>query len=220
MYRSAEIRWFFEGAVPDAVRQWFAAGGLGEDEAERVDEYLPLPDCETAGVKLRDGRLEVKAQTSAPVRLALPGDGVGRREGWVKWSLALADLETLREPLAAADEDWVFVRKRRRLRKLSIDAGRVTEVDPRMTGLGDGCQIEIVSLRVLRGPQGVPTVERDWRRAAPWWSLCFEAFGGPNTLADNLVRCARELLRRPAPLSLREPDSLSYPAWLARRRPG
>jgi hypothetical protein len=220
MYSSAEMRWFFEGDVPETVRAWFGTEGRGGDEAERIDEYLTLPGCESTGVKLREGRLEIKARTSAPVTVALPGDGLGRREGWVKWSLSLSELESLRESLAAADEDWVFVRKRRRLRKLAIDGGRVTEVDAKTTGLGDGCQIEIASLMALRGTQGVPAVERDWSRSVPWWSLCFEAFGGPDSLSDCLLRCAGEFLQRPAPLTLRESDSLSYPGWLARRRPG
>ncbi len=218
MYHSAEIRWFFEGEVPTPMVDWFTRGHEVRDEPERVDEYLALPGCETTGVKLREGRLEVKARTAGPVAMALPGGYGGRREGWVKWSLAPDQGGALPQAVAASGDDWVLVSKRRRLRKLATGDRGVLEVDPADAGLPAGCQVELAALRVL-GPARRPAVAGPPERPGgePWWSLSFESFGEIARLVDQLEPATAAVLGRPPPVTLSLARSLSYPAWLARR---
>ena len=56
MLHSAEIRWFVPGQIPQAVLDWFGAGHALKPEEKRIDEYLMFPDCDTVGVKLRQGK--------------------------------------------------------------------------------------------------------------------------------------------------------------------
>lgn len=209
MYHSAEIRWVFEGDLARPVVEWFSGGHEARAEPERVDEYLALPGCETMGIKFSEGRLEVKALTAAPVPTALAGGSGGLREGWVKWSLATD------EAGAASDDDWVLVRKRRRLRKFAIDASGTFEVDPLDRDVDAGCQFELAALRVLspadRPPGGDPP---DWLGGEPWWSVSFEAFGDTAHLVDHLDRATAAVLRRPPPHGV-EPGAVALLPGLA-----
>jgi hypothetical protein len=80
-FQSDEIRWFWpvhdqsevllawftrQGRLPlvAETRQYVSqpdAGPFAKQERPRTDEYLLLPNCQTVGVKQREGRLEVKA---------------------------------------------------------------------------------------------------------------------------------------------------------------
>ena len=217
MYHSSELRWFFEGGLPEPVLAWFTAGGHAVSEAPRVDEYLALPGCATVGVKLREGRFEVKALTGEPALVGLPNGFAGVRERWVKWSLAGAG--ALRVAIEQAGDEWVFVRKHRHVRKLALDGAVAEELPPGAEAPGGGCQIELTTLGALRGRQdGGVAAAGDWADAAAcWWSLAFEAFGEPDRLDTHLARGAAALLEDGPPVRLGPADSLSYPAWLARQ---
>jgi hypothetical protein len=78
---SVEVRWFWPGhAQWEVLLAWFTrkgrlplvaetrqnvsqpdVGRLVKQERPHTDDYLLLPNCETVGVKQRQGRLEVKA---------------------------------------------------------------------------------------------------------------------------------------------------------------
>lgn len=103
-YRTAEARWFQPGPVPEAVRAWFdALGGPAEPES-RTDRYL-APTDDALGVKVREGRAEMKRRDGEPGRLR-----VGRADAavhlWAKWSFELSEPA---EPTGA----WVEVAKTR-----------------------------------------------------------------------------------------------------------
>lgn len=217
MYRSAEIRWYFAGGISEEVRSWFEDEGLGTDEPERVDEYLAIPDCETVGVKVRDGRLEIKAMTVRPEPVNLPNGVNGWRDAWVKWSSAAAGMKSVRQLIDNAEDRWIFVRKGRHLRKFSLESSPPAEVDAATRNLRKGCQIELTSIRALAARQdGRAITSRDWERTAPWWSLSFEAFGDPSELFDHLDCAATHFFRDRPPIRLTAESSFSYPAWLAR----
>jgi hypothetical protein len=103
-FQSAEIRWFWPGhAQWEVLLAWFtregrlpliehtdtpdsAARPFVKQERPRTDEYLLLPNCETVGVKQREGQLEVKALVDVPQPFA-QGNVAGQIDQWVKWSL-------------------------------------------------------------------------------------------------------------------------------------
>jgi hypothetical protein len=80
-FQSAEIRWFWPGhAQWEVLLAWFTrqgrlplvaetrqnvsqpdVGRLVKQERPHTDDYRLLPNCQTVGVKQREGRLEVKA---------------------------------------------------------------------------------------------------------------------------------------------------------------
>lgn len=247
-YPSAEIRWFWRetrGAF-DALRRWITKSGriktLTEEEckkpektnpaglrkpflkaeATRTDEYLLLPGALTTGVKLRQGRFEIKALTAGPTSCSLPeGRGEGKQDQWVKWSfdprLKLQvdagtpgapaqftfDMASLLHAGFTASGPWRKVIKDRCLLKYSLDSGRPKLVPPDPHPR-TGCNVELTRIGLANG-------------AAGWLSFGLEAFGPaldtPAFLQHSLNSFFTDRPAPPVKLQLR--DSLSYPAWLA-----
>ena len=204
VFYSSEIRWFFEGEPDPASVGWFTASQLGRQEEPRTDEYLLLPGCTTVGVKVREGRFEVKAQTSQR-EPAQYGNGVrGYEESWVKWSHGL---DGGNDAWLEGEDTWISVIKRRILRLYAIDGEQVDEVPVGQFIDGAGCQLELAKLTV---PSSGLAPE------ARWWSICLEAFGAPGQTQDTLtVMAAHESLGDIAEVLTLE-ASMSYPLWLAR----
>ena len=206
MLHTAETRWFFAKVLPDEVLSWFKAGQALETDEVQVHEYLLFPDCDTVGVKLREGKLEIKAMVSAPRSFSRDLGVAGRWNQWVKWSFASEELKTLAPPLQQSGR-WLKVRKERFLRKFSAGRDGLVEETARPRSLpATGCNAELTRI----------TVEADPRF---WFSLAFEAFGPP-ALAVKILEIAihsffQEHGRAPG-IRLSRRNSLSYPAWLVK----
>ena len=223
LLHSAEIRWFLPGRDQwDAMLQWFLRNGelalLAEtepyvrqadaapfvkQELPRADEYLLLPNCETVGVKQRQGRLEVKALVAGPRPFAQ--DGVaGRVDEWVKWSLKpAASIASALEAELHQTGVWCTVEKRRSTQKYAAVAGGVAPVSPDAWP-DAGCNIELTLAGVGRDKES-------------WLTFGFEAFGRPDQVAGLLAEAVAHFFAAHGlpPLALSEHSSLSYPAWLA-----
>lgn len=207
LFHSAEIRWFFRGNPGKEFDRWFEAGGLHEDEGARVDDYLVLPRCATTGIKIRDGRLEVKAATGRPATAEMPNGMRGFKGTWVKWSREAENAAAVRSLITGAAETVLSVEKRRSLRLISLEGDAPVDIRPGERRLAQGCQVERTSLRVA--PAG-----RDLVAAARWWSLSLEAFGEIDDIMANLDEAARYLFRDDIGITAGERDSMSYPEWL------
>lgn len=209
MYRSTEVRWFFQGDLPGAVRDWFESGVRARSEPERTDKYLLLPGCATTSVKFRNDRFEVKAQTEPPAPVHFPNACSGLRDAWVKWSSASIDVDSFRQLIVRPEDEWISVSKSRRLRLVSLEAGEPLEVSPDHGWLSGGCQVELSAIRAWHESQ-------EQSGALPWWSLSFEAFGNQEAMHDGLDLVIREFVEEPPPVTLDQEASFSYPAWLTR----
>ncbi len=211
LMHSAEIRWFLPQVSWDEAKTWFLAGHELKVE-DRTDQYLLLPDCDAAGVKLRGGekpdgkkklKFEIKSQVSPARPLQLDGLN-GRTDQWVRWSLEpknLKELEQLENEILGVGT-WVKVRKERFLRKFSADADLV-EV-PSEQKPAAGCNIELTAIAVEGKNQG--------------FSLAFEAFGTSAEVSKILGDSLRLFFQnspKPPGLLLSGLNSMSYPAWLA-----
>ena len=234
-YRSAEIRWFLPGQSQKAkFLDWFKlpdqklvvetenyvlqpeAPPFVKQELERPDEYLFLPDCDTASVKQRQGKLEVKALVAGP-RPFSHGDVVGRVDQWVKWSFTpskqtLQDGTKLGQQLNLEFDQsgpWCKVVKNRYLQKYSYDSGKVVAVSPDLRP-ETGCNVELTVIAVGSS-------------AEPWITFGFEAFA-PADRVMAIMAILDEAVKHflaahgPAPIQLDGRDSLSYSAWLAMLR--
>ncbi len=204
MYISGEIRWFFEGPVPDDVRRWFESTDLGISEPRRTDDYLLLPGCTTTGVKLREGRFEIKALTRSPIPASYANRVSGLKDGWIKWSRKAGDEQALRDILVSDEDTWIPVSKQRYLRLFSLEHGTPEELAPRSRNLERGCQVELGSITL------------DGNRQA--WSLSFEAFGAADEVLDLVDPVVELFAADPPPVALRQEHSMSYPVWLALSR--
>lgn len=108
MVSTLEVRWFRPGALPLYVRAWF--DGLGEAQAleQRTDTYLVPSESDAVGVKRRQGRLEIKQRTDAPLATRWTDGVEGYVEAWRKWGFQLPNG-------AEPETGWVVVHKARQI---------------------------------------------------------------------------------------------------------
>jgi hypothetical protein len=196
---SAEVRWFLEGQ-PDAgrVRHWF---GDKSSEGERVDWYLSSGRSDI-GFKARlvkgaPAKVETKYLLGSIGAVELSPGIVGNVERWQKLSVELDDPELRKRGR------WVEVRKDRILLKFAWEEGALIPVSTQEKRLPAGAGFELTTV------WGDPKVSG--------YSLGVEAFGPSNQLLTIVQRTCALVFAQAKDLALSEAQSLSYPAWLAKR---
>lgn len=212
MFTTAEVRWFFEGPIPDEIEQWFCHSSLAFKAASREDHYLLFPAALGLGLKLREGRLEIKHLVESLGVRTFSADVAGTIQVWKKDAYgepAVKEFERLR---TSAPHLWIAVRKERTLRRFSLEGTTIVEVPADKVFFRDGCNAELTKITV---------------DGLAYWSFNFEAYGNPSRVADYLQRVAVHVLkddRRPRlfKTSASSADafsgqhSCSYPEWLWR----
>ena len=193
--KTLEVRWFFRGGLPAEVEDWYlSAVGEAQSQPARIDAYLPLPDDDTLGVKLREGGLEVKRRVKDHGLVQFSPEVVGKLEHWQKWQFAAE------KRFSDSPHDWIEVWKQRWLRVCDCDADAVRVIEPGEVFPSQGCSWELTQVRVGN---------------ARWWSMGFEAFGADEGLDRLLTLTAQGLLSTAAPIKFMAEHSKSYPAWLS-----
>jgi len=198
LYPSVEIRWFFPGPPDRGLVAWFNQSHTAVGVGQRTDYYL-LGVGEALNVKLREGRVEVKQRRWQRPAFMVNMRARGVMEAWTKWAFDLAEGD---EALRVAAQDpacWLPVHKHRRQRTFITELDEITETAPGSYP-SRGCSAELTVLRVS---------EQEWH------TLAFEAFGAGD-LPGRLHSVSDYLLDADLPRSLREADSMGYPAWIER----
>lgn len=202
MQVSAELRWFWRGAVPGDVDAWFRSGPPPAGGEPREDVYLRDPARPELGIKQRGNEPGVEIKGLVAVRApSASGPFPGRVELWCKWS---SDVLRLRDLPA------VTTVKTRWLRKFAASRDAVREIELDRTGQprnGEpqpraGCNLELTQVMLRDARQG------------EWWTLGFEAFGDLESVEQDLRR-TMDRLGTGAP-GLSGAAQASYPRWLAR----
>ncbi len=197
MYPTIEVRWFQQGQIPPEVWAWFGRiGPLPEEQPIRVDHYLHLPDKDSLGIKLREGRLEIKQRQRQVGVVRFHERVAGLVEQWRKWSFPLAHNEPT---VPGPDDAWIAVEKRRRLRRYQLIDGKHVETVAVATDAAQGCELELSRIKAAD---------------QQWWSLCFEAFGDEAALQENLRQVVSHVLAAREPPVLKANASCGYPVWL------
>ncbi len=196
MFPTLETRWFYPGPIPPDVLAWYHYGERApEAQPTRIDYYLRLGDNDDLGIKLREGRIEIKQRVEQYGVEHLHERVRGLVEGWRKWSFGVDDLGS-----GLGDTSWIAVRKARRLRRyLVTDAGDVIAI----TGVeitAPGCNVELAELAI---------------HDETWWSLAFETFGPEATLHATFTHVVRHVLRGNAVPSLDAGHSFGYAQWMS-----
>jgi hypothetical protein len=86
---SLELRWIFDGQIPDPVKHWFYHDRGNNDKIENQkyeDVYLYTPEVDYSSVKFRDKKLDIKwKRSSFEVELSNSLNISGIVEDWVFW---------------------------------------------------------------------------------------------------------------------------------------
>ena len=202
MLHTAEIRWFIAGTLSKELLNWFSAGHRPKIPTVQVHEYLLFPGCDTAGVKFREDRLEVKAKLGASQPLDLAMGIRGLREQWIKWTLSTKGLPMFAQTLHQSGP-WLKVRKERNQRTFSAESGGLQEVFTNSLPL-TGCNVELTYIEVDADPPS-------------WFTLGFEAYGPLPVTAEILEEGFGFFFKAQgqAPgINLTEASSFGYPTWL------
>lgn len=172
-----------------------------QQQPPRVDYYLNLGGYDSLGIKLREGRIEIKQREAEHGTVHLGRRLAGMMERWRKWSWALTESDTSLVQGWIASPAWVGVEKKRWL--LMYQTSREEGIAPALEGkvVEQGCQVELASIEA-QGHAG--------------WSLSFEGFGGEASGRETLLLVAAHLFNgEPADLPLSTGNSYGYPKWLA-----
>lgn len=199
MYPTAEVRWFYAGRVPPEVRAWFRqAVRQPMGPLHRVDYYLRLADGDSLGIKLREGRVEIKKRLGQRGVVHFHRRVAGVVERWRKWSFVLAEAGQEVASLIHPASSWIGVQKERALCRYRLEGSQQGVVVPAGEPASLGCGLELTTLRL-------------W--GEEWWTVGFEAFGGEASLEEALLLAADLALGEEPPV-LEARDSYGYPRWL------
>jgi hypothetical protein len=200
MRASLEMRWFYSGALPKSINQWFGSESLGgylSPPEEREDIYLLVPSCDYLGVKLRGKTLEVKWRQGELGTMQFGNRWEGKAEKWLKWVCA----DTM-APIPAdilATGKWVAVKKKRAQRLYQVSTPGSLMSVPVEAPIPQGCTVELTQLNI---------------NGSAWWSLGFEAFGSESCLTESLQTVASWTSKSYQAQKLKAEDSSAYPIWL------
>ncbi|MBD2044004.1 hypothetical protein [Microcoleus sp. FACHB-672] len=203
MFATAELRWFYQGILPNEMIKWFQSGGAGEElkaPEEREDLYLYAAGYEYLNIKLREERLEVKWRQAELGELSFRNAGKGKAEKWLKWICGSPPAQSLIATIPIETREWVRVKKSRTQRQFQVLSDESIISVPVDADINQGCTVELTQLIV---------------KGEAWWSLAFEAFGEDENLIATLHKVVEWVAKSYSGLSVQAASSSGYPKWLS-----
>jgi hypothetical protein len=197
---TTEVRWFHQGDLLPSWLSWFERfPDPGHEEPVRIDKYLLINDSDGLGIKIRQGRLEIKQRLGSLGVVQISDHVEGLVEYWMKWSFEVAENEDYLSYLDLPGSNWTSVHKRRKLRRYQLrENGQVLPVSDTLIP-PDSCEVELTEI---------------WSQEQSWWSLAFEAAGEFQSSQDVLMTISRHLIEIEGAPKLTAKNSFGYPKWL------
>ena len=200
MFPTVEVRWFRKGRIPAEVVDWFQRPpGVPEDQRARVDHYLRFEEGEAVGIKLREGRIEIKQRHCRLGLVRFHQRAAGEVDHWRKWGFDVVGGDVDPGLLLAPASSWIEVEKERRLRRYLIGRDRKITAAHAVEMCARGCDLELTRLSA---------------EGTEWWTIGLEAFGEESFLRDHLLLAAEFVFGSEGSPVLEAGDSASYPEWL------
>ena len=211
IFQTAEIRWFFEKNLPEVISQWFIGFDCKFEKQEaRTDFYLQLENNTSLGIKIREGKFEIKERQSTEGKVLANNNIEGISESWTKWSFESAeDKYPLNEIVKG---EWIEVIKVRKLQKFIFDKkGKISGGfdDYR----SDGCNVELTMVYTKKHHSSDDSQSSDESKVI-WWTLGLETYGTTASLERNLQTAFDHIFQSKFPLTLSKENSSGYPEWL------
>ncbi len=195
MQTSVETRWFLQGTAPPKVLQCFK-DEMAVAQPPRVDTYLRTAKTPCLGIKLREGRIEIKQRVRQLGPHTFHPHVTGMVERWNKWGFPISAADTAAETQSDA---WIPVVKERILRRYQIVSDSEIRAVPGWLFPLQRSSIEITNI-VLND--------------TPWWSLGLEVVGTDIDLFKALKATAAIAFKSRGFPSLSAAQSYSYPKWI------
>jgi hypothetical protein len=200
MLSTLETRWFYEGSIPQPVLNWFHEDATHlKRQSPRVDYYLRLKNGDSQGVKLREGRIEVKERQRQYGIVQFHDQVVGVVEAWRKVSRELSEISDELARLASPKTTWIGVEKERIVRRFRVVDLNTVEPSLASESPTRGCNLELTAIQIY---------------GLDCWTIGFEAYGDEMSLEQNLSATINTVLDTGSPPSLDAEHSFGYPRWL------
>jgi hypothetical protein len=144
LFQSLEIRWFSENPIP-ATERWFEKYDLISAAQDiRTDYYLIPALSKGMGIKLREGKIEIKSRLAKSIAKDILPNVSGLEERYQKWSFPINESTEEFQKLISDSTNWLPVIKERRA--LILDDSDNSDIQNRIhapgTILQAGCQFE------------------------------------------------------------------------------
>jgi len=200
--KTAEIRWFFKGNLPWDALKWFEkACSNFTSENERTDTYLVLPDTHDVGIKVRQGRVEIKKLIREPGKFIINKILTGKKEIWGKWSFPIQNPGNLPLTFLLEPSQWISVVKTRKLSRFAVEQNSLKPINGSDPYPGNGVHLELTELELF---------------GVSWWTLGAESYGNENLIEANLDLLLKAFFDTCPVENFDVTSSMGYPAWLAR----
>lgn len=207
-----ELRWFFEGSAPTKVSAWFEQLSGGADlikVKERTDVYFLVEGHEEFGVKLREGKLELKWRTLLAPFMTIDEKHSGKQVEWRKQGWECADHSEIEKLFLSPQLGGprYAVKKLRHQRKYSVNYAENRGLTPVGFGKPYPDKAVLIELTHLTSEDGTA------------WTLGFDGIAAPERVDKVLLLAADELLKDYPGPSLSVDAWAGYPRWLLSKLP-
>jgi hypothetical protein len=198
-----EIRWFYNHNF-DEIKDWWNGNDLPfNDEGERLDYYIFIPNVDDIGIKNREGRLEVKWRIPNSQKRFETPKLEGLIEEWVKWGWSDSKPQ-INDPLFDFLSEYpkgpmIKILKRRLSRKFKLFSNDKYEPVEWIDLSESGFSMELTEIIL---------------EESKWWSVGFETLGNKITL-ESFQTKIKEMSSK-IPLKLKLENSYGYPKWISR----
>jgi len=198
MLSTLEIRWFNEGKIPDDMQGWFSCleGSLSEQPA-RTDFYLQMNDNDGLGIKLREGRVEIKKRNHQFGLFKFNSGLEGIIENWEKWGFGMNE-DSMNYENISDPKYWIAVRKQRLLRKYELAGHHIRPMPPESI-INEAFNLELSSVVLFD---------------RTFWSLNLEAYGGNNLNPEVFKRIGNFLFQDAPVVHVNTAISCGFPKWI------
>lgn len=211
---SLELRWIFNGQIPDEIRHWFYhIKGQGDSKMENQayeDIYLYTPEVDSS-VKFRDKKLDIKWKRSnfeIEIESSKSLNTSGIVEDWVFWEWnERKTAEEIEEQIAKTQmHPWIRIMKERSRYNYRYEDDSLL---PTSNNSDPDCSIEITTLELKN-------IKNYF-----WWSIGIDLFAGKsisNKERREISNVAKLLLSNYPENNLISERSYSYPKLFSLNR--
>lgn len=207
-YITRELRWFFDKDLPKRVAEWYEyelPGNALYSPGPRTDLYFLVKDRPDFGLKLREGKLQLKWRTFTRSFSTSDGRVRGVQATWHKDEWEFTNPKKVRKEFTRALDlkgPRYAVKKDRKQRKYSVSTNcrlRAVSIEKQPV------RVAVIELTTLSVPDGTA------------WTLGFDVIAVQEEV-DEVLQCALDKLLKdyPGP-TLSKKSWAGYPKWLLRK---
>ena len=197
-----EIRWFYNHTFDEILDWWNGKNLPSNDEGDRSDYYVFIPNVDYVGIKNREGRLEVKWRIPNSQKKFETSKLEGLIEEWVKWSWSDSKPQVNDELFNFLSEypkgPMIKILKRRRSRKFNLISNAEFEPVKWVALTESGLSMELTEIT---------------NGGSKWWSVGFETLG--NKITQELFQTKIKEMSNKIPVKLKLENSFGYPKWIS-----